>query len=411
MLSSPDRYLRLAIDGGRPVRSDAFPARRVLGPDEALAITALMRRAQLEGYELRYAGPEQRAYEREFEMFHGAGHARLVSSGTAGLYALLLALELRRPGEVIVPAITDAGGVMPIPLADYSPVTADTIRGSFAIGAEQIERCISPNTRAIILAHIGGDPADMKPIVELAKARDLILIEDCSQAHGAIYHGGVVGTFGHAAVFSTMSGKHHCTGGQGGVVLTSCKQLAERLDQCIDRGKSRSPEGDINVRAALNLNGSDIAAAIGRVQLRKLPSRLARRRELAARLTSATLGTQLRPAPQNPESESAYWFIRIRFDPICWSRGKQDIVRALRAEGVPVTAWGDMPHKQPWYASGRALGPGSASWEVDPTIDPTPEASKAVETHFTLPLHERWTDREIDDVAAAFAKVQAAYVA
>jgi dTDP-4-amino-4,6-dideoxygalactose transaminase len=411
MLSSPDRHLRLAVEGGPPVRSHPFPARRTLGSDETLAITTLMRRAELDGCELRYAGPEQRAYEREFETFHGGGHARLVSSGTAGLYALLLALELQRPGEVIAPAITDAGGVMPVALADYSPIPADTVRGSFIIGVKQIERCISPTTRAIILAHIGGDPADIKPIVELAQARGLILIEDCSQAHGATYHGAVVGTFGHAAVFSTMVGKHHCTGGQGGVVLTSSTDLAERLDQCIDRGKVRSSEGDINVRAALNLNGSDIAAAIGRVQLRKLSHRLARRRELAARLTDATFGFQLRPVPQSPGTESAYWFVRIGFEPNRWSRVKRDILAALRAEGVPVTSWGDMPHKQPWYASGRVFGPGSASWKTDLSADPTPEASKAIETHFTVPLHERWTDREIDDVAAAFAKVEAAYMA
>ena len=107
---------------------------------------------------------------------------------------------------------------MPVPLLGCIPVPADADPRSYNTCAEAIARALTPRTRAVIVAHIGGDPVDMAPVLDLVRAHGLLLIEDCAQAHGALYRGRPVGTFGDLAVFSTMSGKHHCTGAQGGVV-------------------------------------------------------------------------------------------------------------------------------------------------------------------------------------------------
>jgi perosamine synthetase len=407
----PCRLGRLAIEGGEPIRSDPFPARRVLGAADKQALARLIDDADASGAELRYGGAEQRAYEQEFADYHGGGYARLVSSGTAALYAVLAALDLQRPGEVVVPAITDAGGVMPVALLNFASVPADTAEGSFNVSAETVRHRVTPCTRAIIAAHIGGEPADLAPLVEHAKSIDVPLVEDCSQAHGASYHRRMVGTAGTVAIFSTMPSKHHCTGGQGGVILTSDGMLADLIDRCADRGKVTGPGGATrHVRAALNFNGSDLAAAIGRVQLRALPDRLARRRRLAALLAEATADlATMTVVPAQPDCEPAYWFARVRLNLGNLSVPKRTVLNALRAEGIPAAEWADMPSRQEWYKAGQVFGPGSASWPVGEAATSINSALMAAATHFVLFVHERWYDREVADVAAAMAKVENAY--
>jgi perosamine synthetase len=401
----------LAIDGGEPVRVDPFPTRRVLTATDKRALARLIDDAEASGAELRYGGCEQRAYEGEFADYHGGGYARLVSSGTAALYIALAALDLQRPGEVVVPAITDAGGVMPVALSNFTPVPADTAEDSFNVSAETVRCRVTGGTRAVIAAHIGGEPADLAPLADYAGSTGVPLIEDCSQAHGASYQGRRVGTGGTISIFSTMVSKHHCTGGQGGVILTTDGTLAELVDQCLDRGKVNGPDGATrHVRAALNFNGSDLAAAIGRVQLRTLPDRLARRRRLVALLAEATAElTTMTLVPVHPDCEPAYWFVRVRLDLARLSRPKDAVLDALRAEGIPATEWADMPSRQEWYNAGQVLGPGSATWPVGEAAPLIDSAIMAAATHFVLFLHERWSDREIEDVASAMMKVEAAY--
>lgn len=408
MLLDPNR---LAIDGGEPVRVDPFPARRVLTDADKRALARLIDDAGASGTELRYGGAEQRAYEREFADYHGAGYARLVSSGTAALYVALAALDLQRPGEVVVPAITDAGGVMPVALSNLAPITADTAEGSFNVGAETVRRKVTARTRVIVAAHIGGEPVGLAALVEHARSIGVPLVEDCSQAHGASYRGRMVGTAGTVSIFSTMASKHHCTGGQGGVILTLDGALAELIDRCADRGKVTGHDGATqHVRAALNFNGSDLAAAIGRVQLQKLPERLARRREMAGLLAEATAGlTTMAVVSAQPDCEPAYWFIRIRLHLDMLSVPKRGVLDALRAEGIPAAEWADMPSRQEWYNAGQALGPGFATWPVGEAAVPIDSAIRAAATHFVLFAHERWSNREIADAATAMAKVEAAY--
>jgi dTDP-4-amino-4,6-dideoxygalactose transaminase len=407
----PLRSSRLAIDGGARVRDEPFPGRKVLGANDKVALARLIDDSEASGVELRYGGAEQRAYEREFAEYHGGGYARLVSSGTAALYVALVALALQRPGEILVPAITDAGGVMPVALLNFAPIPADTAEGSFNINAETVRGRATARTRAVVAAHIGGEPVDLAPLMAFARDQGLPVVEDCSQAHGAMYHGRMVGTVGTISIFSTMTSKHHCTGGQGGVIFTADGVLAEWIDRCIDRGKLAGADGlTRHVLAALNFNGSDLAAAIGRVQLRTLPDRIERRRQLVARLAVVTANlTSMTVVPAEPDTRPSYWFVRVRLDLTQLSRTKREVLGALRSEGIPAGEWANMPCRQEWYGAGQVLGPGSASWPVGRAMAPVDSAIAAAATHFVLFLHERWTDREVADVAAAMAKVEAAY--
>ncbi len=262
-----------ALYGGPPTRAKPFPSRGHIGAEEKAAVDALFDAAIASGVAPGYNGAEETAYCEDFTAFMGGGYVDAVSSGTAALYVALRALDLEPFTEVIVGAVTDPGGMMPIPLLNLVPMVADTAPGSYNTGPEQIAALITPLTRAIVVPHIAGEPADMVGIMKLARQHGLPIIEDCAQSHGACLNGRLVGTFGNIAAFSTMFGKHHSSGGQGGLVYTQNEALYQAIRRASDRGKPFfMSAGTTNVIASLNFNLNDLAAAIGRVQLRKLPA-------------------------------------------------------------------------------------------------------------------------------------------
>jgi dTDP-4-amino-4,6-dideoxygalactose transaminase len=408
----------LAIDGGEKVRATPFPKRHLFGLEERGAVLELFDKAMESGEAIGYGGPEEQAYEREFAQFLGGGFADLVNSGSAALYAALGALQLDPAGEVVVPPITDPGGVMPVALLCQVPVIADAAPGSFNAGAEQIEEVLTEWTRAIVVAHIAGEPADMDPIRELARARGLPLIEDCAQAHGARYKGKSVGTLGDLAIFSTMSGKHHATGPQGGVVFTRNQDLYWEVKRFADRGKPFNLEPGSNVRAGLNLNGNDLAAAIGRVQLRKLPEAVARRRKVAAQIRELIADLEaVRPGQEVPQTEGVYWFMRFRVEGKKLRVEKDALAQAVAAEGIPVmAAYRHLPSEARWFRQRRVFPPGDYPWGLPAYRGDRqaqfacPTAVEAVENHFILSIHENYGEREVADVAAALRKVERAYL-
>jgi perosamine synthetase len=408
----------LAIDGGEKLRNTAFPKRHLWGAEERAAVLALFDQVIEAGDVINYNGPEEQAYERDFAAFHGGGYADLVNSGTSALYVALGALELEVAGEVIVPPITDAGGVMPVALLNLVPMVADAAPGSFNAGPDQIEALLTPYTRAILVAHIAGEAADMDPIIEIAQARGLPVIEDCAQAHGARYKGRLVGTMGTISAFSTMSGKHHATGPQGGVVFTANEDLNWQGKRFGDRGKPFNIDASSNVRAGLNLNGNDLAAAIGRVQLAKLPAMNDRRRRVAAQIHAGLSSLKsIQPGWEVKDTEAVYWFLRFHVDTNQLRVDKDTFAAAVAAEGIPVSAnyrW--LPAEAEWFRKRRVFPGSDYPWGLPQyggdrlAQFPCPNAVDAVESHFIMSIHENYGDEEVRDVVAAIAKVEAAYL-
>ena len=408
----------LEIHGGPKTRRRPFPARNLVGEEERAAINALIDHALATGEAINYNGDPTRQYEERFSEWMGGGHARTVNSGTNALFCALGALNLEPLSEVIVPPITDPGGVMPVLFLGCVPVPADGDPRSFNVSADGIAARITERTRAIVVAHIAGEPADMAPILELASAHGLKVVEDCSQAHGALYHGRKVGSFGHIASFSTMSGKHHCTGGQGGVVFTQDDELHREAVRFADRGKDFRPDGMENVRAALNCNLDDLAATVGVCQLAKLPGILAVRRRNGELLRQALADN---PAVhlgwQVPGSESAYWFFRLAIDTDRLTCDKDAFCQALEAEGIPVGAsYHNIPAKAQWFREQRVFGNSGWPWqcpayrgERNPDY-PMSAAEAAVAAHFIIPCHEKYTEHDICDIADAIEKVTEHYL-
>ncbi len=408
----------LAIDGGEKVRNEPFPARHLFGKEERDAALALFDAAVKSGHAIGYNGAEEQAYEQAFADFLGGGYADLVNSGTSALYAALGALRLPVAGEVVVPPITDPGGVMPVAMLCQVPVVADADKGTFNTSAEQIEAVLTPHTRAIVVAHIAGEPVDMDPILELASARGLPVVEDCAQAHGASYKGRPTGTLGDIAAFSTMSGKHHATGPQGGVVFSRDRDLLWEAKRFADRGKPFNVESSTNIRAGLNLNGNDLAATVGRVQLERLPEMIRRRRTVARQICEAIGGLRtVKIGRESGGDGGVYWFMRFFVDVDQLSVDKDAFARAVVAEGVPVgAAYRNIPSEARWFRE-RCVFPGSDyPWGLPGyqgnrcATFPCPNAVAAVEAHFMMSIHENFGQREVSDIAAAFAKVETAYL-
>jgi dTDP-4-amino-4,6-dideoxygalactose transaminase len=276
---------------------------------------------------------------------------------------------------------------------------------------------ISPLTSAIIVAHIGGEPLDMAGIMAVATKHKLPVIEDCSQSHGAKINGQLAGTFGDIAAFSTMSGKHHSTGSQGGVVFTRNEELYHEARRNSDRGKPFFlPAGATNSIASLNLNLNDFAAAIGRVQLRKLPDSNRRRQIVVSKLGEGIDDLPTVSIPSLiPGGESVYWFLRMHFHAEQASCDKTTYAQALIAEGLPITPSYriGLPHLQSWFEERRVFGAPGYPWSSpDYKGDaqrrfPTPNAQAVMETDFNLHIHENWSEQDVEDAAAIFQRVDA----
>ena len=408
----------LAINGGVPVRTEPMPSRSLIGEEEKAAAVALFDAAIASGNAFGYNGPAEKQYEEDFAAFMGGGFADAVNSGTNAVFAALGALRLDALSEVIVPPITDCGGCMPVVMLGCVPVVADADPRSYNTCAEQIEPLITDRTRAIIVAHIGGDVIDMDPVMELARKHDLFVVEDCAQAHGAKYKGRPAGTIGHIAAFSTMFGKHHCTGGQGGIVYTKDEELHWSGKRFADRGKAFNIEASGNVVAGLNCNLNDLSATIGSAQLGKLPRIIGNRARVGDAIRDALRdGPAIAVGWQVPESQSTYWFLRMHFRADTLTVDKAAFCEALRAEGIPASpSYRAIPAEYPWFQNKAVFGNSGFPWDCSDYKGPREpqyhidKALAAVNAHFNVSMHENYGDREIEDIVTAVKKVQNAFL-
>ena len=409
---------KLAIDGGSAVRSVPMPSRSLIGEEEKAAAMALFDAAIASGNAFGYNGPPEQQYEKDFVEFMGGGFADAVNSGSNAVYAALGALQLDALSEVIVPPITDPGGMMPVAMLCCVPVVADADPRSYNTAAEYIEPLITERTRAIIVAHISGDMVDMDPVMELARKHDLYVVEDCAQSHGARYKGRPAGATGHIAAYSTMFGKHHCAGGPGGIVYTTDEELHWRGRRFADRGKAFNIENASgNVVAGINCNLNDLSGAIGSVQVKKLPGIIERRCHVGDTIRD-TLGTDgaLSVGWQVPESQSVYWFLRMHIDTSRLRVDKLTYCKALGAEGIPVSpSYGAIPAQYPWFQEKKVFGNSGFPWDCSDYHGPKElqyhidNAVQSVETHFNIGMHESYGDNEIQDIVTAVRKVEKAF--
>lgn len=294
-----------------------------------------------------WTGTECRDFEKEFAEWVGAKHAIAVTNGTLALDAALWALDIGEGDEVIVTSRTFLASASSIANRGATPVFADVDGDSQNITADSIAAVITPNTKAIICVHLAGWPCDMDPIMDLAKQHDLYVIEDCAQAHGALYKGRPVGSMGHISAWSFCQDKIMTTGGEGGMITTDDESLWKLMWSLKDHGKDwdavytkQHPPGFrwLHERFGTNWRMLEVQAVIGRIQLQRMKSwhaiRLANSEKIWA---AATTCTALR-VPEIPRdithaAYKCYVFVRPEALKAGWDRDR--IMNTINDRGVP----------------------------------------------------------------------------
>lgn len=294
-----------------------------------------------------WTGDEGRAFECEYAGYTGRKFAIAVFNGTVALELALMAYAIGDGDEVIVTSRTFIASASCAVMRGAVPVIADVDAESQNITAETIKEKITPRTKAIICVHLAGWPCDMDPIIELAKKHNLIVIEDCAQAHGARYKGKPVGSLGHIAAFSFCQDKIISTAGEGGMLVTDDEEIFKKCWAFKDHGKSfdavyhreHAPGFRwLHESFGTNWRMTEIQAAIGRIQLRKLDGWVETRRANAEKFNQAfaklqALRLTVPPADVYHSYYKYYMFVRPEMLKPDWSRDR--IMEEVGAAGVP----------------------------------------------------------------------------
>lgn len=310
--------------------------RPMIGPKERAAVNRVLRSEQMA------QGPEVEAFEAEFAAMCGVPHAVAVNSGTAALFVALAAHGIGPGDEVIVPPFSFVATANCVLMTGARPIFCDVRETDFNIDPEQIEAHISPRTRAIVPVHLYGQPADMARIMPIAQRHGLAVIEDACQAHGAEWQGRQVGGFGTGA-FSFYPTKNMTTS-EGGMLTTNDAAIAERARLLRAHGANRTYH---HVTLGYNYRMTDIAAAIGRVQLSRL-GEFTRKRRANARFYDRRLRGVVTPAV-TPGATHVYHQYTVRVP-----AGRDALRAALTAKDIGSAVYYPLPiHQQPLY---RELG-------------------------------------------------------
>jgi dTDP-4-amino-4,6-dideoxygalactose transaminase len=408
----------LAIEGGTPVRQPRInPAGERFGEEELQLLEEVIRSQRLNVN----SGTKVHEFERRWAAYLGVKHAVMVTSGTAAIHVALGALKLEPGSEIITAPITDFGTIAPILQQLCVPVFADLDPTTLCLDPLDVERRITPRTRAIVAVHLAGNACDMGALLDVARRHDLALVEDCAQSYNAQYEGQKVGTFGRLACFSLNQAKH-ISCGDGGIVVTNNDELAARAVLFADKAWPRDPH-DPNRREHLfvapNYRVTELQAAVALAQLGKLDSICARRTARGDQLTALIDGTPgvetVRPCAGGV---STYWFHAFRVP----AAVRDAFARALQAEGVPCSA-GYIPKpiylfdvlrdKQTFGTSHFPFGhapfrPAEGAGEIEYREGLCPVTEREVIPRLIrVPLNEFWTEADVRDAAHAVRKVAA----
>jgi dTDP-4-amino-4,6-dideoxygalactose transaminase len=414
----------LALNGGPPVRDRPFPAYISIGEEEKRAVQEVLESTVLSQFIARWSadffgGPRVQQLERDWEAYFGTKHAVSVNSATSGLYAAVGAAGVGPGDEVIVSPYTMVASATAPLIYGAIPVFADIDPEIFTITPASIRRCITPLTRAIIAVDLFGHPADMDGIMDIARERDLVVIEDAAQAPGAKFHGRYAGTLADMGVFSLNYHKTiQC--GEGGIVVTDDDTYAGRLQLIRNHAeaavKAKGVKDLVNM-VGFNYRMTELEAAIAAQQLRKLEGLLLPRIRAAEYLTKGLAEFAfITPPTVRPGIRHAYYVHAMKYDATELHGVDRDrFVAAVNAEGIPlVPGYVEPIYLAPLYQQRIAIGKegfpftypgyrGTVSYAKG--ICPVTERMYERELMYTNICHANITTGDLDDLLAAFDKV------
>jgi len=354
-----------------------------------------------------WTGEEGRAFEREYAAWVGTDHAVAVANGTVALDVIWPVLGIGPGDEVICTPRTFVASASTIAMAGARPIFADVDRDTQNITPRSVEPLITPRTRAILCVHLAGWPCDMKGFIDLAETNDLFLVEDCAQAHGAQIAGRSVGSFGHVNAWSFCQDKIITTGGEGGMVTLSDEDRWKRVWSYKDHGKNWDAVYNrhhapgfrwLHESFGTNWRMTEMQAAIGRIQLRRMPQWHAVRKRNAARLQDAFTRLSALRVPEVPSDIEHAWykfyaFVRPEALRSGWTRDR--IMTEINKAGVPCYS-GICPEvyrEKAFVAAGLA------------PAQRLPNAVELGETSLMFLVHPTLTDAEIDKTISVTEEV------
>jgi len=362
----------------------------LIGKEEVDAVTEVLKSGILT--EKSGMGPRVLEFEKDFARYIGAKHAAAVSSGTATLHIALMVAGVRQGDEVVLPSFTFHSTAEMVLLTGAEPVFADVDPDTYTVTAETVESVVTRKTKAIMPVHLYGLPADLGPLQKLARERGIVLIEDAAQAHGSEYNGSKIGSIGDMTCFSFYAGKNMTTG-EGGMFTTNDDDYAEKVRMIRSHGEQR-PYWPVTV--GNNYRMTEIMAAMGIAQLKKLPSFLERRRKNAEFLNERlkVLGKVI--PPKEPEGRRHAWYLytlRLRGA----NAGKRNkVVEKLRSKNIEAGVYYESPlHMLPLYR------------ELSKSRRPLPETEKACRQVFSVPVHPKIDEPELDYIFETLKRVLA----
>jgi len=413
----------LAVDGGRPVIGEPLPSiknssGRTIGEEER----TLGREVSEAGTLAYIYGSKARAFEEAFAALMGARHAAAVSSGTAALHTAMIYRDPEPGDEVLVSPITDMGTVIPILLQQAVPVFVDVDPDTQNMDPTRIEEQISARTRAIIVTHIYGSPADMDPIMDIARRHELFVVEDCAQAHLAEYRGRRVGVIGDMGCYSLQQSKHITTGDGGVVICNEDKRYGRELRLCFDKGWPRQKPVREHYFLAPNYHMTELQAAVALAQIKKYPRSLGGRCAMASLLDDLLKEEpRLQPVRSLAGCRNVYFSYAIRLRVEQLRVDVAAIVDALQAEGlpcelgypgpVPLYLYEMMKERKTFGSSGWPLTSPAARKQWSYPEGLCPQAEKACRETVVLPWNEGLKERHVRLIAEALFKVVRAYAA
>jgi perosamine synthetase len=384
ILSDYDQFFADTISFLGDQKVDHIPvARPALGQDEITAVTEVLQSGMLA------SGDRVAEFESRFADFCGTAHAVAVNNGTAALHAALLSADIGCGDEVIVPAFSFVATASSVAMCGAKPVFADIDEQTFNIDPQQVAERITPKTRAVIGVHLFGQPCGIEPLLEVCESHSLDFIEDAAQAHGALYKGARTGSFGHLACFSFYATKNMITG-EGGMVTTSDKACNERLRLIINHGQS---EKYFHTRLGYNYRMTDIGAALGLVQLRKLDKFNMRRRK-NAEFYNANLSVKGLVTPSMaPGVSHVYhqYVVRLTEE---FPLSRADFIEYLKAKGIGSAVHYPIPlHRQPMFG-------------LDNDPDPCPVSTRLAGSVISLPVHPLLDQKELKYICDTINRVR-----
>ncbi|HKS46877.1 MAG TPA: DegT/DnrJ/EryC1/StrS aminotransferase family protein [Amycolatopsis sp.] len=394
--------IALAIDGGRPARTTPLPSWPIFDGEEIAAVREVLSSGRVN----YWTGPHGRAFEHEFAGAVGTRYAVAMANETVALELALRSLEIGPGDEVILPAASFFAVASAVVHCGARPVIADVELRTQCLTAETVEAVLTERTRAVVVVHFAGHPAEMATLLRLAEKHGIKVIEDCSQAHGARYFGQPVGSFGDIAAWSFCDDKIITTAGEGGAITTSDLKLWRCCWELKDHGKNvaemhRSPSQPrsrwLHDSFGTNARMTEIQAAVGRLQLAKLPNWGKARQTNASMLLDvlrSQSGLRVEDPPAHVEHAYHRFYAHVRPEQLARGWNRDRIVAAIVAEGIPCGLGGcaEVYRERAFEA-------------IEGVPARLPIAAELGRTSLTLPVHPGLNSTDMMEVVGAVVKV------